>query len=48
MNMEKWSLMEENALRQKVRIKWIQVGDASNKYFSIVIQERVQKKQIKT
>lgn len=39
--------MEENALRQKARIKWIQLGDANNKYFSAIIKERVQKKQIK-
>ena len=44
---EKWSLIEESALRQKSRIKWIQLGDANNKYFSSVIKERTQKKQVR-
>ncbi|XP_069143463.1 uncharacterized protein [Solanum lycopersicum] len=47
-NLEKWSLIEENALRQKSRIKWIQLGDANNKYFSAVIKERTQKKQVRS
>ena len=46
--LEKWSLIEESALRQKSRIKWIQLGDANNKYFSSVIKERNQKKQIRS
>nr|XP_004253227.1 uncharacterized protein LOC101244567 [Solanum lycopersicum] len=41
--LEKWSLIEESALRQKSRIKWIQLGDANNKYFSSVIKERTKK-----
>ncbi|XP_015075531.1 uncharacterized protein LOC107019625 [Solanum pennellii] len=44
---EKWSMIEESALRQKTRIKWIQLGDANNKFFSSVIKERTQKKQIR-
>ncbi|XP_004252413.1 uncharacterized protein [Solanum lycopersicum] len=35
--LEKWSLIEESALRQKARIKWIQLGDANNKFFSSII-----------
>ena len=37
---EKWSMIEESALRQKSWIKWIQLGDANNKFFSSVIKER--------
>ncbi|XP_004252671.1 uncharacterized protein [Solanum lycopersicum] len=32
--LEKWSMLEENALRQKARAMWIKLGDANNKYFS--------------
>ena len=46
--LEKWSMIEESALRQKARIKWIQLGDANNKFFSSVIKERTQKKQIRS
>ena len=28
--LEKWSMIEESALWQKARIKWIQLGDANN------------------
>ena len=45
--LEKWSMIEESALRQKARAKWIQLGDANNKYFSSVIKERTQKKHIR-
>ena len=45
--LEKWSLIEESALRQKARIKWIQLGDANNKFFNSVIKERTKKKQIR-
>ncbi|KAK4724359.1 hypothetical protein R3W88_027138 [Solanum pinnatisectum] len=47
LKLEKWSMIEESALRQKSRTKWIQLGDANNKYFSAIIQERTQKKQIR-
>lgn len=42
----KWSAIEENALRPKARSKWIQLGDANNKYFSAAIKERFHMKQI--
>ena len=45
--LEKWSMIEESALRQKARIKWIQLGDANNKFFNSVIKERTKKKQIR-
>ena len=45
--LEKWSMIEESALRQKSWIKWIQLGDANNKFFSSVIKERTQNKQIR-
>ncbi|XP_049381299.1 uncharacterized protein LOC125845827 [Solanum stenotomum] len=47
MKLEKWSIIEESALRQKSRTRWIQLGDANNKYFSAIIKERTQKKQIR-
>lgn len=31
LKLEKWSMIEESALKQKSRIKWIQLGDANNK-----------------
>ena len=46
--LEKWSLLEENALRQKARARWITLGDSNNKYFSSVIKERNQKKNIRS
>ena len=46
--LEKWSMLEENALRQKARAKWIKLGDANNKYFSSVIKERNNKKSIRS
>ncbi|XP_059310638.1 uncharacterized protein LOC132061991 [Lycium ferocissimum] len=46
LNLEKWSLLEESALKQKSRAKWIQLGDGNNKYFHAVIKERTQRKQI--
>ena len=42
--LEKWSMIEESALRQKSRIRWIQLGD--DNFFSSVIKDRTQKKQI--
>ena len=41
-------MLEENALRQKARARWITLGDTNNKYFSAVIKERNQKKQIRS
>ncbi|KAH0776289.1 hypothetical protein KY290_007700 [Solanum tuberosum] len=45
-DLEKWSNIEESALKQKSRAKWIQLGDGNNQYFSAVIRERVNRKQI--
>ncbi|KAM3284003.1 hypothetical protein P3S67_022801 [Capsicum chacoense] len=44
--LEKWSNIEESALKQKLRAKWIQLGDGNNKYFSAVIKDRTTRKQI--
>ncbi|XP_075087746.1 uncharacterized protein LOC142169738 [Nicotiana tabacum] len=44
--LEKWSLIEESALQQKLRATWIKLGDSNTKYFSAVIKEKQQKKQI--
>ena len=41
-------MIEESALRQKARAKWIKLGDANNKYFSSVIKERTYKKHIRS
>ena len=41
-------MLEENALRQKARVRWITLGDRNNKYFSSVIKERNQKKHIRS
>ena len=41
-------MIEESALRQKARARWIKLGDANNKYFSSVIKERTQKKHIRS
>ncbi|XP_069143394.1 uncharacterized protein [Solanum lycopersicum] len=46
--LEKWSMIEKSALRQKSRIKWIHLVDANNKFFSSSIKERTQKKQIRS
>ncbi|XP_060195411.1 uncharacterized protein LOC132624686 [Lycium barbarum] len=46
LNLEKWSLLEESALKQKSRARWIQLGDSNNKYFSAVSKERNHRKQI--
>ena len=47
-NIEKWSMIEGSALRQKSRAQWIKLGDANNKQFSSVIKERTQKKHIRS
>ncbi|XP_059315648.1 uncharacterized protein LOC132066340 [Lycium ferocissimum] len=44
--LEKWSLIEEKILQQKSRATWIKLGDGNNKYFSVVIKDRKQRKQI--
>ncbi|KAH0683028.1 hypothetical protein KY289_020780 [Solanum tuberosum] len=44
--LEKWSNIEENALKKKSRAKWIQLGDGNNHYFSAIIKERVHRKQL--
>ncbi|XP_060212233.1 uncharacterized protein LOC132639857 [Lycium barbarum] len=47
-DLEKWSQVEESALRQKSRAQWIKLGDTNSKYFSAVLKERNQRKQIST
>lgn len=44
--LEQWSLIEESALQQKARAKWIKLEDANTSYFSAVIKDRKQRKQI--
>nr|XP_016491676.1 PREDICTED: uncharacterized protein LOC107811293 [Nicotiana tabacum] len=45
--LEKWSMVEERIMKQKARAKWIQLGDANTKYFSVVMKDRNHRKQIK-
>nr|XP_009622587.1 uncharacterized protein LOC104113968 [Nicotiana tomentosiformis] len=45
-NLEKWDLLEEGALKQKERTKWIKLGDSNSKYFTAVIKERQHKNKI--
>ncbi|XP_060210949.1 uncharacterized protein LOC132637959 [Lycium barbarum] len=45
-NLEKWSLIEESALQQKSKARWIKLGDSNTNYFSTIIKERTQRKQI--
>lgn len=40
--------VEENSLQQKVRAKWIKVGDSNIKYFAAVLNKRTQRKCITT
>ncbi|XP_019233638.1 PREDICTED: uncharacterized protein LOC109214193 [Nicotiana attenuata] len=46
LNLENWSMIEENILKQKARAKWIQLGDANTKYFTAVVKDISQRKQI--
>nr|XP_016453422.1 PREDICTED: uncharacterized protein LOC107777786 [Nicotiana tabacum] len=46
LNLEKWSLIEESVLQQKAIAKWIQPGDSNSKYFTAVMKDRSQEKQI--
>lgn len=39
-NLEKWSLIEERVMKQKVRENWLPLGDANTKYFAAVMKER--------
>ncbi|KAG5592040.1 hypothetical protein H5410_042554 [Solanum commersonii] len=41
LDIEKWSLVEESALRQKSRAKWIQLGDGTKLNTPKVIKEEV-------
>ncbi|XP_019254452.1 PREDICTED: uncharacterized protein LOC109233132 [Nicotiana attenuata] len=46
LKLEKWSLIEKSVMKQKSRVKWIQLGDSNTKYISAVLKERSQRKQI--
>lgn len=46
LNLEKWSLIDKSVMQQNARAKWIQLGDLNSKYFTVVMKDRTQKKQI--
>lgn len=39
-------MIEESALQQKAKVRWIKLGESNNKYFSALTKERTQRKQI--
>lgn len=39
-------MLEEGALRQKAREKWIKLGDSNTRYFTTVIKKRNHRKRI--
>lgn len=39
-------MIEESALQQKSRANWIKLGDLNNKYFSAVMKDKQQTKQM--
>ncbi|KAM3325605.1 hypothetical protein P3S67_000730 [Capsicum chacoense] len=41
---EKWPLLEESALQQKARTKWIKLGDCNTKDFAAVSKKRTKKR----
>ncbi|XP_060211886.1 uncharacterized protein LOC132639461 [Lycium barbarum] len=47
LNLERWSLIEESAFKQKSKANWIKLGDSNTKYFAVVAKERTHRKQIK-
>ncbi|XP_070050256.1 uncharacterized protein [Nicotiana tomentosiformis] len=45
--LEKWVLIEECILKQKSRVKWLQLGDANNAYFYACMKNRTAHNQIR-
>ncbi|KAH0647664.1 hypothetical protein KY285_032912 [Solanum tuberosum] len=39
--LEKWSLIEESAMRQKSRVQWLNLGDANTSYFFAYMKNRL-------
>lgn len=39
-NLDKWSQVEESEIKQQARVKQINLGDASTKYFSDMVKYR--------
>ncbi|XP_070040642.1 uncharacterized protein [Nicotiana tomentosiformis] len=46
-NLEKWSMIEDQEMQQKSKAHWIRLGDSNAKYFTTIVKEREQRKQIK-
>lgn len=45
--LEKWVLIEESILKQKSRVKWLQLGDANNAYFYACMKNMTAHNQIR-
>ncbi|XP_019233099.1 PREDICTED: uncharacterized protein LOC109213721 [Nicotiana attenuata] len=37
-NLEKWSMIEEQAMQQKSQAHWIRLGDSNTKYFTVIVK----------
>lgn len=44
--LEKWSMIEESIMKQKFRVQRIHPGDSNTKYFTVVMKDKIQRKQI--
>ncbi|XP_060175336.1 uncharacterized protein LOC132606044 [Lycium barbarum] len=45
--LEKWATIEESILRQKSRVRWLQLGDSNNAYFFACMKGGVAQNQIR-
>ncbi|XP_070039763.1 uncharacterized protein [Nicotiana tomentosiformis] len=44
--LEKWSMIEESVMQKKARAMWIKLEDSNTNYFSVIMRDKKQKKQI--
>lgn len=47
LQLEKWSRIEESIMKQKSRIKWLQLGDANTAYFFASMKSRCSQNKIR-